>query len=152
VLGAGAPKTVTTTFDVVRFLGFIALVLSIGGVVALLVFLRDANPGLRRRLWAVVAGAAGLLTLLGPLTIFLEGASGAGLGIRDGFTWSLASDVLGTRFGHVIVARTILAAVLCAFALVVRGLPERDRGLEEAAIVRTETPSTARTTGSRRAR
>ena len=135
VLGAGAPKTVTVPFDVIRFLGFAALILAVGGVVSLLVFLKDANPGLRRRLWAVDAGAAGLLALLGPLVILLEGASGAGLGIRDGFTWGLASDVLGTRFGHVIVARTILAAVLCVFALIVRGLPERDRGLEEAAII-----------------
>jgi copper transport protein len=135
VLGAGSPKTVTVTFDVIRFLGFAALILAIGGVVALLVFLRDANPALRRRLWVGVAGAAGLLALLGPLVILVEGAASAGLGIRDGFTWALSSDVLGTRFGHVIVARTILAAVLCVFALIVRGLPERDRGLEEAAVV-----------------
>jgi copper transport protein len=134
VQGSGTPTSVSRAYDVTRFLGFIALFLAVGGTVALLLFLRDAQQPVRRKLWYVVAGASGLLALLGPVTIVLQGAAAEGFPIGQALHWNIASEVLGTRFGHVIVARTILAAALCAFALVAPRLPVRYRTYEEAAL------------------
>lgn len=135
VLGAGTPTSVSRSYDVARFLGFIALFLSVGGVVALLLFLRDAQQPVRRKLWYVVAGASGFLALLGPVIVVLQGAAAEGFGIGQSLHWNIVSEVLGTRFGHVTVARTVLAAVLCVFALCAPRIPAKYRTYEEAALL-----------------
>ncbi len=134
VLESGAPSSVARSYDVVRFLGFAALFLSVGGVVALLLFLRDAQQPVRRKLWYVVAGASGFLALLGPVTIVIQGAAAEGFGIGQALHWNIASEVLETRFGHVMVARTVLAAALCVFAIIAPRIPAKYRTYEEAAL------------------
>jgi copper transport protein len=134
VQGSGTPTSVARAYDVTRFVGFAALLLAVGGSVALLVFLRDAQQPVRRRLWWVVAACSGVLVLLGPVTIVLQGAAAEGFPIGDALDWDVASEVLGTRFGHVVIARTVLAALLCGIAIAAPRLPARSRMYEEAAL------------------
>ena len=89
---------------------------------------------MRRKLWYVVAGASGFLALLGPVIIVLQGAAAEGFGIGQALHWNIASEVLGTRFGHVTVARTVLAAALCVFAIFAPRIPAKYRTYEEAAL------------------
>ena len=134
VLSGGTPSSVSRAFDVNRFLGFSMLILAVGGSVALLLFLRDAQQPVRRRLWRVVAVCSGVLVLLGPVSIVLQGASASGSSIGDALNWDVASEVLDTQYGEVVVARTILAALLLGIALAAPRLPARSRIYEEAAL------------------
>jgi copper transport protein len=135
VIEGGTPRSVSLSYDVERFLAFAALFLAVGGSVALLVFLRDAQQPVRRKLWYLVAASSGLLALLGPVAIVLQGAAAGGFAIGDAIDRDVASEVLGTDYGHLIVVRTILAAALCVLALAAPRLSLRTRFVEEATLL-----------------
>jgi copper transport protein len=136
VVGAdeSGSKAVSLAFGAVRFLGIGLLLLVAGGAAALAVWVPPATQPARRRLWLVLAGCAGALVPLTAAAVGLQGASAAGLGLDAAVRWSLASDVLDTRYGHVAVARIVLAAMIGVVAVVAWRSPEpRERVLAIAA-------------------
>jgi copper transport protein len=113
----GGNTTVGAVYAVVRFLGFAALLLLVGGF-AFVALLWPAGLGLaraRRLLWSAWAAAA-VTTLVG---IPLQGVYAAGLPLSKLLSSTVLSGVLGERFGKVSVARLgllVLMAVVLAWS------------------------------------
>ena len=121
VLGGGSGSTaVSRSFTVTRFLSLVLILLVAGGASALALWVPatdDVRPA-RGRQWLTLAAAAGALVPVTLLAIGLQGASAAGLGFDAVLRWSLASEVLDTRFGKTAVARLVLAMAVAVLALV----------------------------------
>jgi len=133
VEGQGIPRSVSLSAGIVRFAGFGSLLLAAGGVVALLFFFGAASERIRRLLWAVVAGAAGLLALCGPPALVLQGAEAGGFSVAEAAKWDVVSAVLDTRYGQVVAVRTVVALLLVLTAIALRSLGSRTRDLEVVA-------------------
>jgi copper transport protein len=126
----GIPQSVNVSAGIVRFAGFGALILAAGGVIAILFYFGPAAERVRRLLWAIVAGAAGLLALCGPPALVLQGAEAGGFSVGEAAKWDVVSAVLDTRYGQVIAVRTVVALLLLLTALGLRSLGKRARDLE----------------------
>jgi copper transport protein len=103
-----------------RALDFALMLACVGGVVALAFALRSTEGSVRRRLLLVVAGLAAALAVVSLVELGLQGAAAEGTGLGEGFRWDVVSSVVDTRFGENALARAVLAAGLCAVALVAR--------------------------------
>ena len=103
-----------------RFLDFALLLVCVGGVAALAFALRSATEPVRRRLLAILAGLAAALAVVSLIELGLQGAAAEGTPLSDGFQWDVISSVADTRFGHFALARSGIAAALCAVALIAR--------------------------------
>jgi copper transport protein len=134
VLGdQSGPRSVDVAFGVVRFLGFLALLAIVGAALSLLYVLREEAFGLREPVWATLSVAAVLLVVTSLMAIGVEAAKASGLGLGSAVRWSLITDVLGTRFGSVMLARAGLAVALAVVGLAALLWPERERLLAWAA-------------------
>jgi len=108
----GGSTTVGAIYAVVRFLGFLALVLLVGGFgFVALVWL----PGLglarpRRLLWTAWAVAA-VTTVVG---IPIQGVYAAGLPLSKVLSSTVLSGVLDERFGKVSLSRLVLLVLMAA--------------------------------------
>ena len=125
---------VDRSFDVVRFLNVVLILLCAGGAVALTGLLGREDSSVRRPLWVALATAGLLLALASIAGIGLEGAKASGLGLDAAFGASQFGDVLETQFGRVWLARAVLA--LAVVILAVRALwrpGHRERGLSVGA-------------------
>jgi copper transport protein len=108
--------TVRTIDAFARGLTFFGLALALGGaVVVFALWPSDAAPRPARKLvWAGV----GLLLAGSVVVLLMQGPYASGGSITDAF--STLSFSLGTRFGHALVARIVLASVF--LVLLIRGL------------------------------
>jgi copper transport protein len=122
------PFVVSVSYLGGRFVDFALLLLCAGGAAAMTIALRDASAELRRRLFGVLAALAAALVVVSLVELPLQGAAAQGTGLGDAFTWSVASSVADTRFGHYALARTALAAALCGVALAARARGGRPGG------------------------
>jgi copper transport protein len=116
---AGSP-TVGVVFGVVRWLVYASLALLIGAVGFLVLLWPDGRRSRRARrlVWGAWVGLV-VGTVAG---LFVEGVYGSALPIQDVLRSNLISDVLGTRFGHVSLARiVVLVAALPVLRKVLRG-------------------------------
>jgi copper transport protein len=107
LLAAGAGSgTVGVLFGILRFLGFAALFLLVGGAgfVAGLWPAGASERRARQLLWAALI--ASVLTT--ALAICLQGPYGGGLPLSDMVKPTVVSDVVRTRFGEVYLGRLIL--------------------------------------------
>lgn len=116
VLDSGTPRHVTVLFTVSRFLDFALLLLTAGGVAALLVVLGTASSGIRRRLWLVLAVLSFELAVVAGVGIVLQGAAAGGFTLRQALDPDVVRAVLDTRFGQVWAAQVALALVLAGAA------------------------------------
>ena len=112
----GGSTTVGVLYAVGRGLVFACLALLIGGVVFVLA-IHPLGRRIRRTRVIVWTGWA-VLTVATFVSIGLEGAYVAGLGLGDVADPSVWSDVLDTRYGKVAVARLVLLAVVFPILLV----------------------------------
>ena len=98
---------VGAVFGAARAVLFAAVVMFVGGV-AFVTALWPAGWARCRRLLVVTGVVVGGATLL---TLALQGAYAAGLGLGDAFRWSTVSAVLGTRYGTASLWRLAVLAV-----------------------------------------
>jgi copper transport protein len=103
-----------------RALDFALLLACVGGTAALAFALRSAAEPVRRRLLAIVAAIAAALAVVSLAELGLQGAYAEGTGLGEGFRWEVVSSVADTKFGDWALVRAVLAAGLCAVALVAR--------------------------------
>ncbi len=135
VIGStGGSTTVDRTFAFVRFVCLLAILLCVGGAVALVRVLRDASAGGRSLAWMWLAIASGLVAVSSLAWIGLEGAEATGLGFSAAVKPAVVREVLDTRFGHVWIARAVLALVLLVLAVVAAGRDRRSRPIEVCAV------------------
>ena len=123
----GTPESVSIVFAEGRFLDLALLLLVVGGSASLAVALPSAGWALRRRLYGILAGAAGGLALVALLDILLQGASASGSTLVDALSWDLFSAVLETRYGEIIFIQAALATTLALTALALRHSEGRER-------------------------
>jgi copper transport protein len=119
--GGGAPTSVVMLGDAVRAAQFILLLLCAGGAFALLWPLAAAEPNIRRRLYAMLAGTAYALATVAGFGIVVQGAVADGVGLGDATRWSVVSSVLETRYGQAWLlcgAGALLLSALAAATLV----------------------------------
>lgn len=102
---------------VVRYVGLALILLSVGGA-AVLAFVVVPRELRGRWHWVVLAAVGALLALDSLAWIALTGVKAAGLGLGDGFRWSLSREVVGTGFGQVWIARGALGLALAVLAVV----------------------------------
>lgn len=110
---AKSSKTVGVLFGVTRFGVFVGLALLIGGAVFLVLIARGTSAArrVRRLVWIGFA-----LTLAATIFgIMLQGPYGAGSGIGDAVKWSVVSDILKTRYGHIAELRLLGLAAAVPF-------------------------------------
>jgi copper transport protein len=105
--------TVGVLLAVVRWAGFAAIALAIGGLAFAAAMWRGA-PLPRARRGLERAAAAGVVVSL--LAIAFQGAYAAGLGIGSVVRPSLWWDVATTRFGHAHLVRVVLFAAVIGLA------------------------------------
>jgi copper transport protein len=123
----GDPAALPRAATVVRGLAIALILLLAGGTGALAVWVpsEDAVRPARRRLWLLLAGLGTLLVPVTAAGIGLQGAASAGLGLDAVTRWSLAADVLETRFGKAALARIVLGLAIVGVALAARSLGGR---------------------------
>ncbi|HEY7439630.1 MAG TPA: copper resistance protein CopC [Acidimicrobiia bacterium] len=122
----GGSKTLGFVDGIARYGVFLGLTLLVGACAFLLLVWPD---GRNRRRVAQIIWASWAVTLVSTLIGFaLEGPYGAGLGFADAFKPSLWSDVWGTSFGHIWIARAVL--LLAAIPLLRMLLPRRGPAAE----------------------
>lgn len=124
------PTLVSVFYTGGRFFDFALLLLCIGGVAALAAALRSGEPALRRRLFGVIAGLAGLLAVVALLGVVFQGAAAGGFGLSEAFRWDVISSVAETRYGKASLIRAALALAIALTALALR----HARGAEETAL------------------
>jgi copper transport protein len=105
--------TVGVLLAVVRWAGFAAIALAIGGL-AFAAEMWRGEPLLRARRGLERAAAAGVVVSL--LAIAFQGAYAAGLGIGSVVRPSLWWDVATTRFGHAHLVRVVLFVAVIGLA------------------------------------
>lgn len=123
----GTSQAVDVLFTAGRFLDFVFLLLAAGGSAVLVIAIRSAPWRVRRRLFGVLAGAAGGLAIVALVNILLQGATAGGLTLGDAFSWSLFTSVLETDFGEVMLIQSALAATLVLTAIALRHTEHHDR-------------------------
>jgi copper transport protein len=123
----GTSQAVDVLFTAGRFLDFVFLLLAAGGSAVLVIALPSAPWRVRRRLYGILAGAAGGLAIVALVNILLQGATAGGLTLGDAFSWSLFTSVLETDFGEVLLIQSALAATLALTALALRHTEHHDR-------------------------
>jgi copper transport protein len=116
----GTPLAVSIAYTGGRFLDFALLLLCAGGIAALVYALRTADERLHRRLYGILAGAAGALVVVALVGIALQGAAAGGSGLGEAFRWDVVSSVAETRYGEMSLIRAGLAAALVVVALALR--------------------------------
>lgn len=114
------PTLVSVFYTGGRFFDFGLLLLTAGGVAALAVSLRSAEPALRRRLFGVVAVLGFALAAVAVLGIVVQGAAAGGFGLREAFSWDVFSSVAETRYGKASLVQAGLAVTLALTALAFR--------------------------------
>jgi copper transport protein len=123
-------SSVDVAFGVVRFLGFLSILVIVGGGLSLAYVLRGEPPGRRVPIWAAVSMVGVLLAVVSLMGIGIEGAKATGLGLNSALDWSLITDVLDTRFGRVSLARAGLGLAVALLGLLVLWQPAgRERRL-----------------------
>jgi copper transport protein len=123
----GTSQAVDVLFTAGRFVDFAFLLLSAGGSAVLVIALPSAPWRVRRRLYGVLAGAAGGLAIVALVNILLQGATAGGLTLVDAFSWSLFTSVIETDFGEVMLIQSVLAATLALTALALRHAGDHGR-------------------------
>jgi copper transport protein len=123
----GTSRTVDAFFTAGRFLDFTLLLLAVGGSAVLVIALASAAWSVRRRLYGILAAVSGALALVALLNIGFQGAAAGGLGLVDGFSWDVYSNVIDTRFGEMMLLQAALAVTLALTALALRHTEYRDR-------------------------
>ncbi|HXV96319.1 MAG TPA: CopD family protein [Gaiellaceae bacterium] len=123
----GTSKAVDVLFPAGRFVDFALLLLTAGGSAVLVIALPTAPWRVRRRLYGILAAAAGGLAVVALVNILLQGATAGGLTLSDAFSWSLFTSVLETDFGEVMLIQSALAATLALTALALRHAEGHDR-------------------------
>jgi copper transport protein len=111
-------RSVDVAFGVVRFLGFLSILLIVGGGLSLAYVLPREAPSLRTPIWAAVSVAGVLLGVVSLMGIGIEGAKASGLGLGSAVRWSLFNDVIDTRFGRVSLLRAGLGLAVALLGLV----------------------------------
>ena len=114
----GTPMLVSVFYTGGRFFDFGLLLLTAGGVAALAVSLRTAEPALRRRLFVVIAALAFALAVVAILGIVFQGAAAGGFGLGEAFSWDVFSSVAGTRYGKASLVQAGLAVALVGTVVV----------------------------------
>jgi copper transport protein len=118
-------KSVGVAFGVIRFLGFAAVAVLIGGAV----FAVAVWPGARddRRARRILWGAFAALIVLTGAAFAIQGPYGGGLPLGDAIKPSVLSAVFHTKFGRVYVGRIVLlvAAVPVLAAMLRRPSAQR---------------------------
>jgi copper transport protein len=122
--GLNASRPVRFGYGVTRFASFVLLLLATGGAAVLVLIAGRLTPGLRRRLYTILAVAAALIVPFALAKIVFQGADAGGFGLGDAARWPVVSDVLGTRFGKVMVLQAAFGAALAAAAFAARRLDE----------------------------
>ncbi len=115
-LGGSSSATVRTLDAFGRGLAFLGLALALGGAVVVFVLWPGGPASSRGR--QVVWGGVGALLAGSVVVLLMQGPYATGGSVTDAF--SSLSFNLGTRFGHAIVARIVLAVAF--LVLLVRGL------------------------------
>jgi copper transport protein len=123
----GTSQAVDVLFTAGRFVDFALLLLAAGGSAVLVIALPTAPWRVRRRLYGILAAAAGGLAVIALVNILLQGATAGGLTLSDAFSWSLFTSVLETDFGEVMLIQSALAATLALTALALRHAEGHDR-------------------------
>jgi copper transport protein len=119
------PRAVSVLFAVWRGLEFALLLACVGGAAVLTLVLGDAGAPVRRRLFGVLAAAAGALAAVALASIVLQGAAAAGTGLGEALSSELVRSVVDTRFGAAALVRAGLALALLVVALRLRALAGR---------------------------
>ncbi|HEY3672450.1 MAG TPA: copper resistance protein CopC [Acidimicrobiia bacterium] len=113
-------QAVGIVYGIARWLVFVGLALLVGVVGFVLLVWSGALASRRTR--RLVWSGWWILTLATVASFLLEGPYGAGLGFSALWKPNVIDDVLGTHFGHVLVARVVLLAIA---AFLIRMLVER---------------------------
>jgi len=108
----GTNDIVTNATRAVRLVGYLALGLALAGV--LFVVGGPVVESFGRRLRSFTAAGAGVLALGSVALLALQGAALDGGGLGAAFRWSTIGDVSDTRVGHALIARIVVASLLCA--------------------------------------
>jgi copper transport protein len=127
--GGAADPTVKNTFTVVRFLGFVGLVL-LGGAVFLTACWQDGRRRARPR--AMVWAGWGLTSWAALFGALLEGPYGAGSGLGTLFDGNLLAATLRGDYGRMISTRLVLLAVLAVLLSKLLDEEESPPWLEDA--------------------
>jgi copper transport protein len=122
VVGGSTNGVISKIFDVVRFVGFLGIVLLGGLVFVVLCWPAGRTDPRARRLvwygwWGATAGAV--------LGLILQGPYAAGTGLLDLLNTSLLKTTLGTTYGRMLCARLILLGVLAVLAVRILREPQR---------------------------
>jgi copper transport protein len=129
------PEGISVGFAVVRFLNLLLLLACAGGGVALLLVLRDADAGIRRRLLGALVVSGGLLAIVAVLGLPFEAAEVGGTNLADGFRAGLLAAVRGQRFGETWLLRAWLAVLFAVIALSLQVSQRRWRTAREIALL-----------------
>jgi copper transport protein len=115
-LGGSSSATVRAIDAIGRGLAFLGLALALGGAVVVFALWPGgaANARARQLVW----GGVGLLLAGSVIVLLMQGPYASGGSVTSAF--SSLSFSLGTRFGHAIVARLVLAVAF--LVLLMRGL------------------------------
>ncbi len=110
---------------IARFVAELGLVLALGGG-AFLVGLWPAGLGRRGPRLVLITG--GTLTIVAAVALLgLEGPYGAGLGLAAAGRWSLLSQTLRTRYGHLALLRILLVGLAAPLLRLVAEAAATDR-------------------------
>jgi copper transport protein len=104
-------------FGAVRALDYLAIALVAGGLLFMLWVVPATLLGgaFERRAQALIATGLALGVLVSVLGILLQGAEASGLSLWSALRWNVISDILGSRFGWVWLAKgAVFAAALPA--------------------------------------
>jgi copper transport protein len=114
--GSSPPSWIDPAFGVIRFVGFVVMLLVVGGVVALGWVIPAAFDDQRRRLarWTLVL--AGLLALVTLPGLPLQAAAAGGTGLGEALDPTALRALAGTAFGEAWLLRA-LSALAVAGAL-----------------------------------
>ena len=143
---ARPPAAITRASDVARFANLALLILTVGGIGALVLVLAGRAPDVEPRLWYAAAGCGFALSIVAGATILLHAASVAGVGLDRAAQGNVLSAVLATRFGQVRLAQVILAEVVAigaVWAAATLGTSRRKRVVALAAAGLAVTPGLA---------
>jgi copper transport protein len=116
----GTPASVDVAFTISRFLDFGLLLICLGGATILAIALPSASWPVKRTLYGVLAVAAGGLVVAALFNVVFQGASGAGVGLADAFSWDRFTTVLETRYGEMMLVQAALGATLALTAVALR--------------------------------
>jgi len=111
----GTNDVVANATRVARLVGYLALGLVLAGVFFVLGGSVVESFGLRLR--AVTAASAAVLAAASVALVALQGATLDGGGPGAALRWSTITDVADTRVGHALLARIVVATLLCAAVL-----------------------------------